>query len=101
MVKRAAIPAFKVFLVVEDAGTVMHGCFTGPILLLDPTFFLPDIDVLPQVAIKFFDPASYPLLVLLLGEMGSEGAAAGVGGIRVDTFAAAAENTGPARGQPG
>lgn len=101
MVQCAAVAALEVLLVVEDAGPTVNRRFAGAVLLFDPALLLADLDVLPQVALEFFYPAGDPLLILLLGKVRAQGAAARIWGVGVDAFAAAPENAGPARGKPG
>ena len=58
--------------------------------------------VLPRLRGELLDELLDALLVVLVGEVGAEGAAADAFGlVGVDALAAVAEDAGPARGQPG
>jgi hypothetical protein len=57
--------------------------------------------LLPQLVVEHVDEAGDPLLVVLVGEVGAEGAAADVGGVGVDAGAPLAEDAGVARREPG
>ena len=56
---------------------------------------------LPEVGAELLDVRRHPLLVGLVGEVGAQRAAAGVGCVGVDALAALAEDAVVARGQPG
>ena len=55
---------------------------------------------LPVVGVELGDERRDPLLVVPVGEVGAEGAAADVGGVGVDALAPLAEDARVGRGQP-
>ena len=57
--------------------------------------------VLPALVVEQLDPLGDAVLVVLVGEVGAERAAPGLGSRGVDAGAAVAEDARPARGQPG
>src|SRR5690606_8644745 len=62
---------------------------------------LPSGVELPQVGGELDDVRGDPLLVVGVAEVGTQGAAAGVGRVGVDAVAPAPEDAGVGRGEPG
>jgi len=86
----------------EDAATVDHAGFTlALVVLLDDAITTTLVVKLPILRFQLGGEAAYPLLVVVVGEVGAEGAAAVVGSIGVDAWATTAEDARPPRGEPG
>ena len=94
----------------EDAGAVDDPGLAGGLLTLghgvgtlelDPAALLGRLLVLPLLGAQLADGLADPLLVVGVGEVRAEGAAAVVGPVGVDALAAAAEDAGPVGGEPG
>ena len=101
VVQCAAVAAGEVGGVVEDAGALDDA---GLLARRPPSPSSPSwagVVVLPLLGRQLLDPGGDALAVLLLGEVRAVHAAAGVGPRGVDALAAAAEDAGPARRQPG
>ncbi|CAK7288398.1 hypothetical protein SGPA1_60300 [Streptomyces misionensis JCM 4497] len=101
-VQRAARAAREPRPVLEDAGPLEGPRLPGPLLVLrDPAAAQPLVVVLPDVRREPGHVLGDPLLVVLVGEVRAQRAAAVVRAARLDALAAAAEDAVPARGQPG
>ncbi|WP_443072506.1 DUF1641 domain-containing protein [Streptomyces sp. NBC_01485] len=100
-VQRAARAAREARTVLEDARAVERAGLAGALVVLrDPAVRRALGVVLPEVG---GEPRHMPgdaLLVVLVGEVGAQGAAAVVRAAGLDALAAAAEDAVPARGQP-
>src|SRR4051794_25656321 len=111
-VQGAAVATGEAAAVVEDARAAVGGLHgaglalavldLGPALARDLALAAErERAVLPQAVVEPLDPAGHPLLVLAVGEVCPERAAAGVRRGLVDPLAAVAEDAGPRRRQPG
>ena len=102
VMERATVAAGEVPGVVEDARAVDD---SGGALLLTglhrDSVTLADGSVLPHLLRELLRPVQDAFLILSIGEVGPERAAAGLGRIRVDSFAALTEDAVVAGGQPG
>ena len=103
LVQRAPGARGEAGAVEEDAGAVDDLGLEGVVLASRsrPMSRVRPGVVLPLVRAELLDDLLDPLDVVVVGEVRAEGAAAVVGAVGVDALAAAAEDAGPARGQPG
>jgi hypothetical protein len=100
-VQRAALAAGEARTVEEDAGALVHGGLAVAVLVdLDPVLAAALVVELPRLRRELLDVAADPLLVVLVGEVRAQRAAAVVRPVGVDPLAALAEDAGPARRQP-
>src|SRR6478752_9240237 len=104
LVQRAAGAGGETGTVEEDARAVDDLRLAGAVLLLGPVVLAAggaaDGVVLPLVLAELLDGLLDALPVVLLGEVGAEGAAAVVGPAGVDALAAVAEDARPAAREP-
>ena len=101
-VKGAALAALEAGPVEEDAATVDYARLALAIPGLDGrALAVADVVELPVLPIELGCPLEGALLIGLVCEVRPLGAAAAVGGGRVDPLAAATEDAGPLGGQPG
>lgn len=101
MVECTAIATGEIPRVVEDARPVNDP--RSPFLLTDlddRTVLLGDLLVLPHLPGQFLGPGHHAGLIIGIAEVCSKGAAAGVGSVRVDAFAAPSEYARVVRREP-
>ena len=108
--QRTARPGRKAGAVEEDTCAIddprlaagqLAFCDMIRTLLLGPTADSSVLLVLPLTRLQLLDCLADPLLVLRVGEVGTQGAAAVVRPVGVDALAAVAVNAGPSRSEPG
>jgi hypothetical protein len=108
--QRATLAGWKAGTVEKDAGTIDHPRLAARqftigkmirMLLLGPTADTGIFLVLPLAGLQPSDRLGDPFLVVGVGKMGAEGAAAIIRPIGVNTRATRAIDAGPARGEPG
>lgn len=102
--ERAPATSREVGVVGEDAALSFDAGFADAVFVaFDPVFFLDGAAgvALPEIGRELCDVSGDAFGVGFFAEVGAEAAAADVGGVFVDTWAAAAENAGPGGCEPG
>src|SRR5512139_1634582 len=100
-VEGAALAALEAGPVEEDARALVDGGLAVTVLVgLDPPALPACVVELPVLGLEHLHEPLDPLLVVLVGEVRAERAAAVLGPVGVDARASLAEDAHPARGQP-